>query len=337
MNITSTCPPGERVAVCIGGAARTFAEYHVHESIARHVLRAVIATDSSRDVVIFARLKLADAQSRGAAMGRPYAKSIDVPANAVWAALRSFERVPGVRLGTPFIDLLDRPPAPFNTSRCGPLPMRWSTGPCKWPTSLSAAHQQGLLSQLETRHFCEGAAASWVAGRGGHGHEHTARPKGFDWMIVMRPDLHFEVPMQPACSFPRSEITYARGPVEAPQDSFLMVPASRLGELGRGWRDWQACERLHDLAYTRSPESVLLSDDVFEAGHTRQVPQDLIGRPVISRPRRTTGSLYRVNDTSDAGESAHSQPPLPPHLNADVEPACTAYVPSSTLSRTRNP
>ena len=50
-----------------------------------------------------------------------------------------------------------------------------------------------------------------------------------------------------------------------------------------------------------------------------------------SPPTRGRGMV-----TSDAGETAHSQLPPLPHLNADVEPACTAYVPSSP-SRTRNP
>ena len=276
-----------RIAVCIGGGARTFGVPAVHESIGQELIGNFADGAPREHVVIFPSLTLQDANDRAKALDGRLAlgrtPTISTSKETVMRGLRhlnlSYTVAPPVLLHSS---------NSYDAGRCGALPPD-PEFPVKfsWGEALAAAHQQSVLGQLETRFRCEESIKEWT-----RGHRNTT----FDWIVFTRPDQFYGRPAMPYCKFASELPSVAHG---YNNGNIFVLPSTLLEALGNGWRNWLACRHLtgglgargwmevilvNTLLDGRLPPGTEPYNHAIETNLTAKFPECWFGDSLTARP-----------------------------------------------------
>ena len=164
----------------------------------------------------------------------------------------------------------------YDANRCGDLTSSSSTLTHRFSLPLRLNHQQTLLAQLESFHWCERRVAQWE--------ERAAT--SFGWILYTRPDVLYTRPLMPRCGWRRDAISVEA--VARPSDRSFVVPGALRAALGRGWRVWVSCGNetasrsglsLRDLGYDTMPEHILRE----VLAPTASVRDEQLGCPSFAR------------------------------------------------------
>eukprot|EP00756_Hemistasia_phaeocysticola_P031544 Hpha_TRINITY_DN16359_c3_g7::TRINITY_DN16359_c3_g7_i1::g.59181::m.59181 len=171
--LCSPSGPAPNVALCIGGASRTFQNKIVHRSLKENLIDRLGAP-----VTTFALLKMGDAR------GDPK-KCCSATITATEEGARQACRVIGVSKLKIKRDSYNKPP------NCTSYPVYDERTAEQCPTCHvnSTGHQQSLLGQLENRAMCYRMITE---------HE-LLHNRTFDWVLFVRPDLTWFDAVVPWC------------------------------------------------------------------------------------------------------------------------------------------